>query len=242
MFRNLFFAALVAALCAGLVTSAVQYFRVTPLIFAAEAYEGEGAHYQGEPSEHTHAAGTPAHSHGDDEWMPQDGFERTAYTVLANILMAAGYALIIGAVSVLFNLHITWSTGLLWAVGGFAAFSLAPAFGLAPGLPGMPVADTFTRQLWWAGTALATGGALLLTAKYRAPWALAIAIALVVLPHLIGAPQAPDEATGVPASLAASFASAVLFNAAVFWIVLGVTFGRMNDYLAARNQPAGAFA
>jgi cobalt transporter subunit CbtA len=242
MFRNLFFAALVAALCAGLVTSAVQYFRVTPLIFAAEAYEGEGAHDHATPAEHTHAEGTPAHSHGEDEWMPQDGFERTAYTVLANILMAAGYALIIGAVSVLFNLHITWSTGLLWAVGGFAAFSLAPAFGLAPGLPGMPVADTFARQLWWAGTALATGGALLLTAKYRAPWALALAIALAILPHLIGAPQPSDQASGVPASLAASFASAVLFNAAVFWIVLGVTFGRMNDYLAARNQPAGAFA
>lgn len=242
MFRNLFFAALVAALCAGLVTSAVQYFRVTPLIFAAEAYEGEGTHDHGEAAEHTHAAATPAHSHGEDEWMPQDGFERTAYTILANVLMAAGYALIIGAVSLLFNLPITWSTGLLWAVGGFAAFSLAPAFGLAPGLPGMPVADTAARQLWWSGTALATGGALLLTAKFRAPWALALAIALAILPHLIGAPQAPGEATGVPAGLAASFASAVLFNAAVFWIVLGVTFGRMNDYLAARHQPAGAFA
>ena len=242
MFRNLFFAALVAALCAGLVTSAVQYFRVTPLIFAAEAYEGEGGHDHAAPADHAHPEGTPAHSHGEDEWMPQDGFERTAYTVLANILMAAGYALIIGAVSVLFNLPITWSTGLLWGIGGFAAFSLAPAFGLAPGLPGMPVADTFARQLWWAGTALATGGALLLAAKFRAPWALAIASALAILPHLIGAPQAPDEATGVPASLAAAFASAVLFNAAIFWIVLGVTFGRMNDHLATRNQPAGAFA
>ena len=243
MFRNLFFAALVAALCAGLVTSAVQYFRVTPLIFAAEAYESEGVQNQSNAAaNHEHAEGMPAHNHGENEWMPQDGFERTAYTVLANILMAAGYALIIGAVSVLFNLPITWSTGLLWAVGGFAAFSLAPAFGLAPGLPGMPVADTLARQLWWAGTALATGGALLLTAKFRAPWALALAIALAILPHLIGAPQAPDEATGVPASLAASFASAVLFNAAVFWIVLGVTFGRMIDYLVARNQPAGAFA
>jgi cobalt transporter subunit CbtA len=233
MFRNLFLAALVAALCAGLVTSVVQYLRVTPLILAAEAYE---------TADHTHAAGTPAHVHGEGEPMPQDGFERTAYTILANILMAVGYALIIGAVSVLFNLPLTWSTGLLWGIGGFAAFSLAPAFGLAPNLPGMPIADTFTRQLWWAGAALATGSALLLTAKFRAPWALAFAVALAIVPHLIGAPQVPEQVSGVPANLAASFTSAVLFNAAVFWIVLGVTCGRMNDYFAARTQPAGAFA
>jgi cobalt transporter subunit CbtA len=246
MFRNLFFAALVAALCAGLVTSVIQHFRVTPLIFAAESFEGEaGHHHHGEEAvAHSHAEGTPAHSHGEDEWMPQDGLERTGYTVLANILMAAGYALIIGAVSVLFNLPITWSTGLLWGLGGFAAFSLAPSFGLPPGLPGMPVADTFARQLWWAGTALSTGAALLLAAKLRAPWALAIAIALIVLPHVIGAPQAPAEATGVPAPLAASFAAAVLFNGAVFWVVLGAVFGRMHDYLATRSValPAGATA
>lgn len=249
MFRNLFFAAVLAALCAGLVTSAVQYLRVTPLIFAAEAYEGEGGgHDHGEEAaaatEHTHEAGTPAHSHGDDEWMPQDGFERTGYTVLANVLMAAGYALIIGAVSVLFNLPITWATGLLWGLGGFAAFTLAPSFGLPPGLPGMPVADTLARQLWWAFAAISTGAAFVLAAKFRAPWALAVAIVLIALPHVVGAPVPPAEATGVPAGLAASFAAAVIVNGAVFWVLLGVAFGRLNDYFARQpqNLPAGATA
>lgn len=237
MFRNLFFAALVAALCAGLVTSVIQHFRLTPMIFAAEAFEGAAA----EP--HSHEEGTPAHSHGDDEWMPQDGLERTTFTVASNILAAAGYALIIGAISVLFNVPISGATGLLWGIAGFAAFTLAPSFGLPPGLPTMPVADTFARQLWWAGTAIATGAACLLLAKYRASWAIAVAVALVVVPHIIGAPVPPDEATVVPAGLAAGFAAAVIVNGAVFWVVLGLVFGAANDRLAARNAlPAGAIA
>ena len=249
MFRNLFFAALVAALCAGLATSAFQAWRVTPLIFAAESFDGGGeeAHVHAEGAAghaRDEAAGTGAHHHGEDEWMPQDGFERTAYTILANVLMAAGYALILGAVSVIFNLPITWSSGLLWGLGGYAAFTLAPALSLPPGMPGMPVADTLARQLWWAGAAVSTGAALVLVAKVRTPWALAAGVALVLLPQLIGAPQAPDEPTGVPPRMTAEFVSAVLYNGAIFWVVLGLVFGRMADYLAARpaTLPAGARA
>ncbi|MDF2800035.1 MAG: cobalt transporter, partial [Devosia sp.] len=164
MFRNLFFAALVAALCAGLVASTIQHFRVTPLILHAENFEGEGAHSHGEatPAEHSHAPGTPVHDHGADEWTPQDGWERTGYTVLANLLAAAGFALVIGAVGLLANIPITPGNALLWSLAGFASFTLAPAFGLPPELPGMPAADLGARQLWWVATALATGAACLL--------------------------------------------------------------------------------
>ncbi len=237
MFRNLFLAALVAALCAGLATSAFQAWRVTPLIFAAEAYEGgeEDAHEHGEDvaADET-AIATEAHAHDEDEWAPQDGFERTAYTVFSNILMATGYALIIGAVSVFFNLPITFANGLYWGVAGFAAFSLAPALGLPPGMPGMPVADTLARQIWWFGAAISTGAAFILVAKIRAPWALAVAVALVLLPQLIAAPAAPTDPSEVPPRLTAEFVSVVLYNSAIFWVVLGLVFGRFNDYLASR--------
>ncbi|MBJ3784834.1 CbtA family protein [Devosia sediminis] len=247
MFRNLFLAALVAALCAGLVTSAFQAWRVTPLIFAAESFEGSGethVHAEGEAPAHDEATAATAHDHGEDEWMPQDGFERTAYTVLANVLMAAGYALIIGAVSVVFNLPVTFANGLYWGFAGFAAFTLAPALGLPPGMPGMPVADTLARQIWWFTAAISTGAAFIIVAKFRAPWALALAVALILLPHLIAAPQAPDDPTGVPPRMTAEFVSAVLYNGAIFWVVLGLAFGRMADYLAARPAaiPSGARA
>jgi cobalt transporter subunit CbtA len=234
MFRNLFFAAVLAALCAGLVMSAVQHFRVTPLILHAETFEGGHSH--------SHAEGTPAHTHEGEEaaaaveeWTPQDGFERTAYTVLANLLAAAGFALVIGAVSLFVGIPITFANGALWGLGGFLVFSLAPAYGLAPELPGMPAAQVLPRQLWWGGTVLATGAAVLLLVKTRATWAIAAAVVLVAAPHIIGAPAAPDEPSAVPAHLAAEFAANALGTAAIFWIVLGAVFGRLNDQLAGNN-------
>jgi cobalt transporter subunit CbtA len=257
MIRNLFAAALLAALCAGLITAGLQHFRVTPLILHAETFEGEGGHSHGEEAavaatEHEHAEGTPEHSHDavatttaePEEWAPQDGFERTAYTTLATVLAAAGFALVIGAVSMFAGIPITFANGFLWGIAGFVTFSLAPAYGLAPELPGMPAADLVARQIWWTGTALATGGACLLLAKTRASWAIAVAIALVVAPHIIGAPVAPDEPSGVPAHLATEFASITLGTSLVFWLVLGSVFGKLNDVFAARGAaiPAGAVA
>ena len=154
--------------------------------------------------------------------------------MLSNLLMAAGYALIIGAVSVAFNLPITFANSLYWAAGGFAAFSLAPALGLPPGMPGMPVADTLARQIWWFGAAISTGAAFILVAKVRAPWALAVAVALVLLPQLIAAPAAPTDTSEVPPRLTAEFVAVVLYNGALFWVALALAFGRFSDYLATR--------
>jgi cobalt transporter subunit CbtA len=257
MIRNLFAAALLAALAAGLLTAALQHFRVTPLILHAETFEGEGGHSHSHGEEaaaadHEHAEGTPAHTHDavaateaePEEWAPQDGFERTAYTTLATVLAAAGFALVIGAISMFANIPITFANGFLWGMAGFVTFSLAPAYGLAPELPGMPAADLFARQVWWTGTALATGAACLLLAKTRASWAFAVAIALVVAPNIIGAPVAPDEPSAVPAHLATEFAAVTLGTALVFWLVLGTVFGKLNDVFAARSAaiPKGAVA
>jgi cobalt transporter subunit CbtA len=253
MIRNLFAAALLAALAAGLLTAALQHFRVTPLILHAETFEGEGGHsHSHAAADHEHAEGTPAHTHDavatttaePEEWAPQDGFERTAYTTLATVLAAAGFALVIGAISMFANIPITFANGFLWGMAGFVTVSLAPAYGLAPELPGMPAADLVARQVWWTGTALATGAACLLLAKTRASWAFAVAVALVVAPHIIGAPVAPDEPSGVPAHLATEFAAVTLGTALAFWLVLGTVFGKLNDVFAARSAaiPKGAVA
>lgn len=255
MIRNLFAAALLAALCAGLVTAAIQHFRVTPIILHAETFEGEGGHSHGAEAvvaDHVDAPGTPAHSHdvvaateaAPAEWTPQDGFERTAYTTLATVLAAAGFALVIGAVSMFANIPITFANGFLWGLAGFLAFSLAPAYGLAPELPGMPAADLVARQIWWVGTALATGGAILLLAKTGANWAFAVAVALVVAPHIIGAPASPDEPSAVPAHLATEFAAITLGTSFIFWLLLGSLFGKFSDVFATRKAaiPAGATA
>ncbi|MNW00213.1 putative cobalt transporter subunit CbtA [compost metagenome] len=65
-----------------------------------------------------------------------------------------------------------------------------------------------------------------------------------MIPHIIGAPAAPDEPSAVPAHLATEFAAITLGTSLVFWLVLGTVFGKLNDAFAARTAtiPAGAAA
>lgn len=232
MFRNLFFAAVLAGLAAGLVMSAIQQWRVIPLILQAETYEGEG-HSHGEEAavaDHTHEEGTQAHTHDEDAWAPADGFERIFYTVLSNVLIAIGFALVIGAISILAEIPLTLANGILWGLAGFAAFQFAPAYGLAPELPGMPAADLVARQAWWWSTVIATGLGIAILAKFRSLWAIIACVALVAAPHVFGAPQPPaGEHSDVPAHLASAYAAVALGTGAVFWLILGPLQGWLLD-------------
>jgi cobalt transporter subunit CbtA len=242
LFQRIFFAAVLAGLAAGLVMSALQQWKVAPLILAAEVYE------TAEPAPaHEHAAASTdaaapvaveAHHHDEDAWAPQDGFERTAYTVLADVLGCLAFALILVAVSVVFKIEITVANGVVWGLCGWIVFHLAPAFGLPPELPGMPAADLAARQTWWWGTAIATTAAFLLVAKWRNSAAIAIAAALILVPHIIGAPPQPEEASAVPAHLATAFAASALTVSAVFWLLVGPLIGFFNELLSRAEAPA----
>jgi cobalt transporter subunit CbtA len=237
LFQRIFFAAVLSGLAAGLLMSAVQYWQVTPLILEAEVFENAAP-----AADHAHDAATPAHD-DDVAWAPADGAERTAYTILANLLAAAGFALLLAATSVFAGIEITARNGILWGLGGFAAFQLAPAFGLPPELPGMAAADLGARQVWWWSTALTTGAAGLIVAKFRNWTALAIGAVLVVVPHVIGAPVAPEASDAVPAHLATAFAAKSLGTGALFWLTLGPLFGWLNERFALSATAAkGAHA
>ena len=227
LFQRIFFAAVLAGLAAGIGMSALQQWKVAPLILAAEVYENA------EPAPaHEHDA-TEAHEHDADAWAPQDGVERISYTVLADLLASIGFALLLVAVSVLSGIDITAKNGVLWGLGGFIVFQLAPAFGLAPELPGMPAADLVARQVWWLGTALATGAGLLAIAKFRNWTAIGAATVLILLPHIIGAPElAAESASSIPAHLATAFAASALSVGAVFWLTVGPLVGWLNERLA----------
>jgi cobalt transporter subunit CbtA len=227
LFQRIFFAAVLSGLAAGLLMTAIQQWQVVPLILEAEVFESVAP-----AEEHTHDAATPAHEHDAEAWAPQDGTERTFYTVLSSVLGAAGFALLLAAVSVLAGLEITARNGIIWGLGGYAAFQLVPAFGLAPELPGMAAADLGARQVWWWSTALATGIAGLVIAKFRNWTALGIGLVLIALPHIIGAPAAPDEPTSVPAHLATEFAAKTLGAGAVFWLTVGPLLGWLNERFA----------
>lgn len=242
LLRRILFAGLAAGLVAGIAVTAVQQVQVVPLILAAEVYESaEAPHEHAAPQAHDHAPGTAAHSHDEEAWAPEDGLERNAFTLLANILAGVGYGCVLVALMVFAGRALDWRRGLLWGLGGFAAFALAPAIGLPPELPGMAAAELGARQLWWISTAAATIVGLGLIVFAGQKHALRVAaplagLALIALPHLIGAPQHAAETGALPAELAARFAIASLLAQAAFWAVLSAAAG----YLLGRALPQAA--
>lgn len=238
LFQRIFFAAVLAGFAAGLVLASLQQWRVVPLILVAETYETAEAapaheHASGDHASNEGAAAAHDHDHDASAWAPADGFERTAYTVLATTLASLGFALMVVAVATLVGLPITVGNGAIWGLGGFIAFQLAPALGLPPELPGMAAAELGLRQVWWWGTALSAGAGMLLMAKFRNLSAVAAGIALLVAPHLIGAPQlAGEHGSAVPAGLATAFAANTLGIGAAFWLVLCPLIGWFDARLA----------
>ncbi len=224
MIMRVLLAAIIAGMLAGAVAGAFQIWRVSPLIIAAEVYENQGD----AGAAHSHVASQPAvHSHGDadEAWAPGDGLERTAYTLLANLIMGVGFALVLAAAVMFTGRAITTQNGVMWGLAGFLAFTLAPTSGLAPELPGMPAAELVARQTWWWGTAIATGCGIALIALQDKMALKAVGTVLIALPHLIGAPHPEVSDSAVPATLAADFAANSLAMMALFWIVLGVSLG-----------------
>jgi predicted cobalt transporter CbtA len=55
----------------------------------------------------------------------------------------------------------------------------------------------------------------------RSPWAVLAAIALLVAPYLIGAPQPTNYETPIPEGLHHSFVVAVMLTTLLFWLLLG---------------------
>lgn len=236
LFRNVVFTAALAGLLAGLVLAALQTFTTVPLILEAERYETLGA----ADHDHSHSHGAEAgHAH-DHAWAPQDGFERGAFTAAANIVAGIGLGLVLVAVSEVFGGVASWRQGFLWGLAGFAAFSLAPGLGLPPELPGMPAAALGARQAWWIFAVLATGVGLALIAFRRSVvWVLA-GLALIAMPHLIGAPQPVSHESPVPAELHRQFVLAVMLSSLAFWLVLGAGAGALRGRFAGRELAAGS--
>lgn len=225
MFRSILIAGIVAGFCAGVLVSAVQMVKVTPLIIAAETYEQLASAKAAHPETNILPAKAPIAPKADKPWQPADGLERSFYSFSANILTGIGFGLLLVAGFVLSGRAVDLRLGLLWGLAGFCVFNLAPALGLPPELPGMKAAELDTRQLWWLSTVLATGGGLGLIVFTRPSWIKALGAAAIAAPHIIGAPHVPHGASLVPAELAAEFVMASLLTSVLFWIVLGASTG-----------------
>lgn len=226
MIARVLLAALAAGVAAGLAATALQAARVTPLIVEAETYEASVP------------AGDAAHE--EAAWAPEGGLERHAYSLLANVLTGVGFGLLLVAGYALRGRPVDLRRGLLWGLAGFAVFTLAPALGLPPELPGSLAAELGERQLWWFATVACTGAGLAAVVfAGRLVWKLAGA-GLILLPHVVGAPQPTGLGGSAPPELSAEFAVASLVTAALFWAVLGAVSGHLFDRLERRAR-GGAY-
>ena len=216
LFRSIVFSAVTAGVLVGAVVTIVQQFGTVPLILKAEVYERSA-----DAATPPHATSGEHSGHAAIAWEPSDGLERTLYTTAANVLTAIGFSLLLGGFFGLRGQPVTWREGLLWGLAGFAVFTIAPGVGLPPELPGVPAAPLGARQIWWIATAAATACGLGLFVFRRSVIAAVLGFALIVAPHVVGAPQLADVHTDVPALLSHQFAVAVTLTSFLFWMLLG---------------------
>jgi len=234
--RKIFWLALIAGVVAGIAATAVQWFTTIPLILEAERYE--------HPAQEAEAAAStpsePGATHANDHEHEHDGvLVRTGNTLLFNVLAGIGFGLLLSALLTTLGAHGV-GTGLALGLGGFLAVGLAPALGLPPELPGIAAAALFARQMWWIGTAVASAAGLALLVLGRRNALRLAGIALLLVPHVIGAPD-PNSvpAGGPPAELQRLFIVASLGSTALFWLILGGALGWLHAR-ARQNSNATA--
>jgi cobalt transporter subunit CbtA len=237
---------LLAGLLAGLLIALVQQVTTTPLILLAETYEkqGEATSLAAKAGhDHDHAAHDHAHANGGegDGWKPAEGLPRFFYTSVATIATAVGFAFLLLAGMTFAGDPIDQRHSLAWAVAGFVAVGLAPAAGLAPELPGSASGGLVARQIWWAGTAIATAVALWAFLRAEHPVARWGAIVLLLAPHVIGAPRTHVFESKVPAEIAAEFTALSLVVQGMLWASVGIATGLLWPRFAPKSaQPSVA--
>jgi cobalt transporter subunit CbtA len=212
MFTRILTSAVFAGAGAGLIIALLQFAFVQPVLLHAELYEN----------------GTLVHFGAEPVSAIQKVFSfdpvRDGLSLLFTMLTYCGYALILVALMSVAEDRgalITPRSGMIWGLMGFIAAHLAPAFSLPPEVPGVAAADVLLRQYWWFATVALAAVAMWLIAFHFTKMGIAAAVVLLLLPHIIGAPQ-PDVFTGpVPTEIGALFASRALSVGLMAWILLG---------------------
>ena len=260
MFRNILLSAGSAGLLSALLLTLLQIGMITPLILQAESLEGGAAEViAGQAPEragHAHHRETPDHDHGDahhhesaapaantghdhhhgDEWSPDDGLERTLFTLASNVVMGFAYALLLIAIYVGWRRPAGAAQGLLFGLAGFAVFFAAPGLGLPPELPGTEAAELGARQQWWLAAVLGAAIGLALLFLQKNFLLRSLGVAIIAAPHLVGAPHPVHEGSLAPLELQQQFRLATTLGNAAFWLALGaISAAALQRFSAPRN-------
>ncbi|MCF7969951.1 MAG: CbtA family protein [Methylococcaceae bacterium] len=212
---------------ASVTFSLYQFYFISPLIFAAEAYEIADS-IASEPTQ---------------VWAPEDGIERFFFTWLANFLMSLAYSLLL-ACAITYRGSSSAVKGLAWGIGAYLAIFVAPSLGLPPEIPGMDAADLHARQNWWLLTVVlsATGLAVL---AFSPRYYKGAGLILMLLPHLIGAPTPelhgfshPDpNAVLALTDLWHHFVLQTSIANGLLWLIIGTTIGYLCQRFIDKIPP-----
>ena len=217
---------------------------------ASEGHHDDHGHSQVHSQSHSqvHSQSHSNHQHSHDGWAPEDGAERTSYTVFANIFAGIGFAAILLSLMSQIQMQsftrLSSAKGLLWGVGGFMAFFVAPSIGMPPEIPGMIAAPIEHRQLWWMLAVLGVGLGLLLLAFAPIRWK-SLGIVAIVLPYLVGVPHLHGGAFDHPdplvvqelMTLQQDFILYSGFSNLLLWLALGSLCGwLLNRRVFSANE------
>jgi len=214
MFSRIMVSGLFAGAIAGIIAGFLQWYFVQPVLLHSELYETGIL---------THFDGSNNSAHPDLEYIQP---MRDGLSLIFSMLIYTGYALILIAAMTLrqqkSETTITFHQGIIWGVSGFFVMHLAPAISLPPEVPGAAAAELQPRQIWWFATTLLTAGGLWIIAFTEKVSSFIIGAALILVPHIFGAPE-PDIFTGpAPTEIGALFASRALGVGLISWAILGV--------------------
>ena len=220
-FRQIFLISCLSAIAASIGFSVFQWYLVNPIIFSAELYELAGPLDSGVLGQ-------------VEPWGPEDGIERSLYTLLANFLMALAYSLLLASAMV-FSGSSSTLKGIAWGMAAYLSVFVAPGLGLPPEIPGMQAAELAQRQNWWLLTVSLTAIGLAVLA-FSPRYYKGAGLILILLPHLIGAPVAeihgfshPDpDAIAVLTELWQQFILQTSIANALLWFIIGASTGFLS--------------
>lgn len=224
--KKMFVVASLTGVLAGVILTLIQQIHVVPLILSAEVYE-QAAELANQANQTTLA---PEHDHG--AWQPAEGWQRNVFTAAANVVTALGFALFLMAMIKLRGTNVNWRSGLLWGLGGYAVFFVAPSLGLPPEVPGTEAAELVHRQTWWVMTALFTAAGLAFITFSRRRVMTLFGVVVLLVPHLIGAPQPDLHSRTAPAELVQAFIITTAIANGLFWLSLGGLLGFFHQKVA----------
>jgi len=217
MFSRILTSALIAGAAAGLIAALLQLVFLQPVLLHAELFEkGILTHFGSAPMSEMTVE------------LPGFDAQRDLLSIAFSMLIYAGFGLMLVAAMTLAESNgtkITARSGLIWGVAGFVSVHLAPGFSLPPEVPGVAAADITARQIWWFSTVGVTIVALWLLAFGKTPVAWVISVALLIAPHLIGAPQSEIMTGPAPTELGSLYAARAFGVNLAGWVALGILAG-----------------